>query len=415
MRRRVVSIMFLVSLVFLLFVSGVAAQITPTLNSQTVDVKGFSGENSIIKVDSTNKPHIAYSAYPVPLRDRGDTDIMYASLTGSKWNTEKVAAGGTVMDFVLDSHDQPHIIFRNGSILKYAYWANGYWNIQTVAYGVNYYASLSLDTSDNPHIAYDWGNLKYASFNGSSWNIQTVPETDNCSRAALALDKNDNPHIAFEQNTSPTLYSETSVIRYAVWSPTADWNIQDTPAQNSHLSNLALDSEGFPHFTCTGTTVLYASWNGSAWQTQTIAAYNDGGYFALDRYNQPNVVYFNREQGSFNGDLMYARLEGYQWIIQKLANNTASGPGTIAIDSNQIVHISYAGFLLGQSTIQPVNITYMTTTEPLTAPPFPTPAPTTVYEEGFPVWSAILVVGIVSVVLLAFVYLLRTKSSRNKR
>jgi hypothetical protein len=61
--------------------------------------------------------------------------------------------------------------------------------------------SLAMDSKNNPRIVYNGGeasDLRYSSWNGSGWYIQVVDSTarvggDSC----LSLDSFDNPHIAY--------------------------------------------------------------------------------------------------------------------------------------------------------------------------------------------------------------------------
>ena len=74
---------------------------------------------------------------------------------------------------------------------------------------VGQYASLRLDSSGYPNIAYyDAGtkDLKYAAWNGSAWSFETVDSTGDVGQyASLALDGSGNPHIAYFDATNGDL------------------------------------------------------------------------------------------------------------------------------------------------------------------------------------------------------------------
>lgn len=84
------------------------------------------------------------------------------------------------------------------------------------------YASLVIDSQDNPVISYykpetnTSGYIKLARWNGSQWNIQRVDKLDNVFTGFLAprktssvvLDADDNPIVA---------YSDEDVVKLAVW------------------------------------------------------------------------------------------------------------------------------------------------------------------------------------------------------
>ena len=80
----------------------------------------------------------------------------------------------------LDSANHPHIVF-GGDHLYYGYHNGTSWSIETVdpANGVGLFASIALDASDRPHIAYYDalnGALKYAYWNGAAWVIDTLDQ-----------------------------------------------------------------------------------------------------------------------------------------------------------------------------------------------------------------------------------------------
>ena len=278
------------------------------------------------------------------------------------------------------------------------------WSIQTIGKGW-LDTSLAIDSADNPHIAYTWGNLMYASLNGSSWNVQTLPNTGNSSHPYLALDKQDNPHIMYEEGGYPN--TEKS-IKYAKLDPEIGWNIQTVVANlrpdGHNLFHFALDSYGNPHFTYRQfySDLSYNSWDGTAWKNQSVAedfnsGGNAGGYFTLDRYNQPHIVYFKGT--SFGGNLIYAIWAGDKWDIQTVVKNTATHPGTIAIDNNGTIHISYAGpSLYGNQS--PTDVMYATATEPLLTPA-PTPTTTPVTSPAQVIEATIVISIIVVAVTVA--------------
>jgi hypothetical protein len=126
------------------------------------------------------------------------------------------------------------------------------------------------------------------------------------------------------------------------------WNTQsiDANAQNVGLS-IALDSSGSPHILYCSTPsgdsfyhptpqyLMYASWNGSDWNTQIVDenSYIDCSALAFDSNNSPHIAYVN---GSF---LKYATLNGTRWV--NLTVGIGFG-GSIAVDSMGNPHIAYA-------------------------------------------------------------------------
>ncbi len=336
----------------------------PAWTIQTISNSAL-GLSSIV-VDSNNNPHIAYTEWVAGNRSdynsrNGRDYVIYASWNGSIWIYQTVAQDAAFLDFVLDSNDNAHILYKTQSTsegLVYASWTGYDWSRQTVdEEGLE--SSLALDSAGNPHIAYFTnGNttsaffLKYTIWTGSSWSTQIVDAGGMTYLPSLKLDAQNHPHIMYETLTvTPTNSSEE--LKYAAFNNASGWTIQ-TVGQNIDFRNMVLDSNGYPHFSCaTEEGLTYASWNGSGWSMQpvNVNAVSGESYLALDKQNYPHIDFSN-----IPGSEMYARWTGKTWDIQTV--NGSLSPGPIAIDSNGNPHICSSGGL------GPSNLLYATTTEP---------------------------------------------------
>ena len=81
--------------------------------------------------------------------------------------------------------------------------------------------------------------------------------------------------------------------------------------------------------------MMYARWNGTAWNTQRVVSNGWGTALALDSDNNPHICY------TYDDDLMYATWDGSDWNSQNLGpveHNWYS----LALDSNNNPHIIYA-------------------------------------------------------------------------
>jgi hypothetical protein len=278
----VVCVVFSVFLLLSMLSSNAVAQTAnPLWNLRTVepmvDSNGLNyyGSNSIA-LDSAGNPHISY----YDSSDSGQ-DLKYASWNGSTWSIQTVDSTDYNFHSInppkpgysclnLDSKGNPHISYvdENNHVLKYASWTGATWKIQTVCSSGDY-TSIAVDSSGKPHISYiNSGQLEYASWNGSTWSIQIVDSTENVGQyyldkySSLALDSHGNPHICYN-------YANVSVI-----------------GTYMHVNN----------------TLKYASWNGSAWNTQAIdTGVDDYISLALDKNGDPHISYVN-------DGLMYAGL-----------------------------------------------------------------------------------------------------------
>ena len=240
-------------------------------------------------LDSSNNPHMTYTG--------ANGEMYYASLEGSNWTIQGVILGGSPISLVLDSNNNPHILFKgaNGVI----YYASGNengtnWIFLAVPSSGNGY-SLALDSEGNPHIAYlsnlpvseypsgvtnDIDMLNYAVWNSSVWSIQTVDEPVSDSGSVyLALNSNNYPIImyGYDPGSSFSPYE-----KFALWNG-SNWNFQSPITNLDSYGNMVLDSNGYPHFIYQtqpnlfspslgnyNSSLIYASWNGSTWNTQTV-------------------------------------------------------------------------------------------------------------------------------------------------
>jgi len=137
----------------------------------------------------------------------------------------------------------------------------GMWQCDTIhtGEGVGQYASLALDGSDRPHIAYnDGGNnaLMYAKQYGGSWTIREILHANSGQYASLYVDNGDIPHIAHYDSSNGKL-------GYAVWVgyggdpncglnnvPKPEWRCDDIDSvgTSGHPKgvSLAVDATGYP-------------------------------------------------------------------------------------------------------------------------------------------------------------------------
>jgi hypothetical protein len=394
--------------------SSVHAALSWTI--QTVDENGGGG-NSPIVIDSENITHIAYTSLI-----NGSYFVTYASWNGSGFSTQIIGMGQGVYSLVLDTNDNPHILYNNpyplggGNHLMYAIWTGTNWNIQKT--GINEaYGILALDSYGNAHIAYSEGKaIKYAIWTGTNWNIQMVDSLpEGPIGISFALDANNTANILYHipnsyQDNNTGLEYTSIEIKIATLKDST-WTIQTIPLPQPIYdnSNLVLDSKGYPHFVYTqdyyrssedvnlNYTVFYVSWDGSAWRTQTLISNfpareylnSPSGFLSLDSKDYPHIINFISESSR----LTYSSWTGNNWNIID-SNISAIGPGYLTIDANGNPQISYVTFI-GSNWLAP--LMYATATE-TTQTPFPT----------VPVVT-ILTIVTVTIIVVFVAYVIRRK------
>jgi hypothetical protein len=408
------------------FFSAASGQASLSWSVQTVDDYGAAQSNGYcpIAVDSNNTAHIAYTAWSSGTERAWPWNfVMYASGNESGWNTQKVS-NGTAYSLVLDANGNPHILYSyyapvypSPTGLMYASWTGSSWNSQTVDVNGAGFGMAALDSSGNPHIAYtDGTTIKYAVSNGEEWSIQTVAQYEKGAlafRLAFALDKNDTPYIMYSPSSYVDYIQDVGIRAMNVMLATyqnSSWKIQplSLPTPTGDYGNLVVDSKGGLHSIFTQHyvssentirgTLLYASWNGTAWDTQPVFSNISFHYsmsLALDSHDYPHI---------FTSSGEYAVWTGNEWSFK--TRTYADNQVYLALDSNSNPHVSYL-----QNTGSQViaNIVYATAT-----PPTPTPTATPTQEpqqtnQTETIMGLAIVVTVLGAGLGLLIYLIKRK------
>jgi hypothetical protein len=295
-----------------------------------VDSTEYSGYSPNLEIDSKNKPHVSYGVQG-ELRygnSKYTTNEItkYAFKEASEWNIENIG-DCIVSSLKLDSNERPHIAYSNGQ-LQYLFWDGSLWRLETLnsSCHIGEYLSLALDSNDNPHVSYyeytdtatrRGGVLKYAWFTGKTWEVMDVDSAVDGSNINLVLDHNNQPHILYSDKYGPYR------LRYAVLD-NSSWKITivDPSAMLGTFSSISLDSKDQPHIIycdiANGTSrdeintnydpsqgILKYAWvSDNEWQTTRIANCFGDVSLVLDGNDHPHVSYTDPE----THDVKYAVL-----------------------------------------------------------------------------------------------------------
>ncbi|MBN1245805.1 hypothetical protein JXA31_09460 [Candidatus Bathyarchaeota archaeon] len=386
-------------------------------NIQTVDESAHTYQSRCpIALDSKGLPHIAYNDLRVEPNRRQTGLVMYANWNGTNWKTQQIAKGIT-LSLVLDDNDQPHILYK-GSLepLMYASWTGSEWDIQIVDPNFTSYGSgvVALDSQGNPHVAYTDGiTVKYAVLNGEEWTVQTVAQYEDVEippKLSFVLDKNDTPYIMHSPSSYVYFPQDVGIQAINVTLATyqnSSWKIQplSLPPPTGEYGSLVVDSKGGLHSIFTKhhyvssesktvlSTILYASWNGTGWDMQTVVSDIRLPYsmsLALDSRDYPHIICSSNEP-------VYASWTGTAWDMQ-----ATDVSGYLAVDADGNLHVSY----LAGSPMVVTSLMYATAT-----PPTPTPTP---YSEPQSTEQEIiigvaLVLAVIALGLGLLLYLIKRK------
>jgi hypothetical protein len=250
------------------------------------------------------------------------------------------------------------------------------WNITAIDASARsgQYASLALDGSGTPRIAYYEGwtrELRLATWGGSAWSVQTVDNTTNnigqyCSLALAP--GNGYPCIAYYD-------AHNHDLRYASWNGSS-WSRQTVASSGDvgKYSSLALEpGTGFPrisYYDETNDNLKYAWWNGSSWSFKTVDIPGSVGLntsLALEPgTNQPRISYYDKTHKWLK--YAYSNDGGANWTVQTpdstgdvgLYSSLAIEPGTryprISYYDNTLhalKHASWDGSAWNKQTVDP--------------------------------------------------------------
>ncbi len=129
--------------------------------------------------------------------------------------------------------------------------------------------------------------------------------------------------------------------------PGEEWAVQLVDKQVGPAAALALDRLGYPHVSYVRNDALvYAWYDGSAWQTRVVDPGPIGDFVALrlNAADQPRFAYYE----SYNTALKYAQYNGFVWTTEFVDNHGVAGWFvSLALDRQGNPHISYYSYTPG--------------------------------------------------------------------
>ena len=335
--------------------------------STIIDSIGNVGEYSSMAIDSYGFKHISYF-------DNTNDDLKYATDKTGSWVTTSVDTTGSVGGYTsiaIDSNDNVHISYLDFSNqdLKYATCSSGCttasnWNKVSVdtTGDVGRYSSIAIDSNDAVHISYYDGtndDLKYTTCSSgctttSNWNDVSVDTTGDVGYyTSIAIDSNDALHISYFDSTNQDL-------KYATCSSgctsASNWDIVsvDTTSFVGYFPSIAIDSNDAVHisyFDVSNQDLKYATCSSgcttaSNWDIVSVDTTSGVGYYPSIAIDSNDAVHISYYDGT-NDDLKYATCSSgctsaSNWDDVSVDTTGNVGAYTsIAIDSNDALHISY--------------------------------------------------------------------------
>jgi len=282
-------------------------------------------ERPLLALGPEGAPYIAYPGW--------DGYLYCTVRNGTAWETETVDTGvWNAYSMVTDSEGNPGICYFNSQNgLIYAQRGEMGWNTTLIGTGSIYNAALLFDSQDRPGICYiritysdtKTGELLYARPEEGEWQTVVVaPRIDYSIDPSFLFDKQDRPLIRY-------VYSDNMIQGlYLAWPEAGQWQssvIETGGMMIYSLTPLVLDGQGRPQICYNkGEDLQYARYDGTAWQTITIATAWDG-FLAADRDGNPGITYYDET----NTALMYA--EPQNGISTDFSATPPAGPAPLTV------------------------------------------------------------------------------------
>ena len=202
--------------------------------------------------------------------------------------------------------------------------------------------SIITDSNNAVHIIYGGDKLYHAFFNGTTWQYEIIDSNLSVgSLASVAIDSNDKLYISYLDDINGGIKFATN--------KDGNWTIDSVYSQGYMFAadtSIAVDANAIAHisFVIDG-NLSYATNNSGSWDITNIDENaNASSAIAVDSNGSVHISY----DGIASGDIVlrYATNAGGSWqseTVDSTANAIAGEYSSITIDSNDIVHISYAG------------------------------------------------------------------------
>ncbi len=330
---------------------------TGDATTETVENTNDVGKYSSIAIDSNNKIHISHF-------DDTLNYLAYCNNTAGSWSCATVdtsPVSGQHLSMAIDSNNKIHISHTKATNddLRYCNNTEGSWScaiVESVTSGGGgnvQYSSIAIDSNNKVHISHynvTGGDLRYCNNTEGSWSCADVDTDFNVGKySSIAIDSNDKVHISSKLIGA----TENQLLNYCnntegSWSCAVVDNMGSNPA-GEHPS-IAIDSNdkihishygdffGFSLFTLRYCNNTAGSWSCVEVDTSVSITVGVPTSIAIDSNDKVHISHYDPT----NDDLRYCHNSVGSWVCSKLADADSNELGTpngrfISIKKGRIV------------------------------------------------------------------------------
>ena len=304
-------------------------------------------------------------------RDIADRNVSYDGINHqwTKTTADYTDESGPENAIVVDSNGHVHVVYINGGNYKimHAEFDGSMWNTAEVDSCAGNYcwdAHMVIDDNDELHVAYSaqGEKLVYQHYDGQDWNGGVVSPSARFAPVGIAVDSNNLPHISYSQTGQWC----GNGLRLASYDGSA-WTTQsiDSGSNKGCDSSIVIDENDHIYIAYQdrdNSKLKFATNKSGSWLSYSPDASSFGnnmypGYatsLAMDEQGQFHIAHYDSD----NEDLRYSTgVPNGQWTntIVDASGNTGKNP-SIAVDAAGDLHIVYAswsGFDLKYATLKP--------------------------------------------------------------
>ncbi|WOE69577.1 PKD domain-containing protein [Hydrogenimonas thermophila] len=201
--------------------------------------------------------------------------------------------------------------------------------------------SVTVDSNNTTHIVYGGDKLYHAFFDGITWHYEIIDDNLSVgSKASIAIDSNDKLYVSYFDAINNSIKFATN--NGGIWTSDFVYSKEYIYAVDT---SIAVEADGTAHisFIIDG-NLSYATNSSGSWDITNIDENaNTFSSIVVDANDSIHISY----DGIVGGDvvLRYATNSGGSWqseTVDSTANAIVGEYSSIAVDSKNIVHISYA-------------------------------------------------------------------------